>query len=147
MACEREAHEICDGILDLDAWPGFKGGLIVPGIRKAEFECRPPEIVGTVIRVENTDGSSHLERITRWEIGVAVEMTMEGFSAPLSRLATHFVECWDFQKEDEELRIRRSFALYPKGIMSRMPLWCISLFLRRAIRRHLEYVCGDEWNG
>ena len=60
-------EEIARQILDLDLWPGFEGYGPLPGIRAAEFEARTPEVVGTRIRVTNTDGSSHVEEIVEWE--------------------------------------------------------------------------------
>jgi hypothetical protein len=63
---------------------------------------------------------------------------MTGFSAPLSRLATEFVESWAFEREGTATRVTRSFELHPKSGFTRPALWLISLLLRRAIARHLR---------
>src|SRR5262249_49194140 len=60
-------EEIARQILDLDRWPEFQGYGVLPGIRAAQFEARKPEVVGTRIRVTDTDGSSHVEQIVEWE--------------------------------------------------------------------------------
>ena len=53
--------DIAGRILDLANWSEFKGYVVLPGIRAAESEVRTPGVVGSRIRVSNTDGSSHVE--------------------------------------------------------------------------------------
>ena len=69
FACEEKLavppERIAEQILDLGLWPGFRGYGPLPGIRAAEFEARTPEVVGTRIRVMDTDGSVHVEEIGR----------------------------------------------------------------------------------
>ena len=60
-------ERIAEQILDISRWSGFQGYGVLPGIKAAEFEVRTPEIVGSRIRVIDTDGSSHLEEIVEWE--------------------------------------------------------------------------------
>ena len=45
-------------------------------------------MVGTRIRVTNTDGSTHVEEIVEWEPARRIRLRIGGFSPPLSRLAT-----------------------------------------------------------
>ena len=73
----------------------------LPGIKAAEFEARTPEVVGTRIRVTNTDGSSHVEEIVEWEPDRRLRLRMGEFSPPLSRLATGFDETWEFERTGE----------------------------------------------
>ena len=94
-------EEVARQILDLDRWPGFEGYGPLPGIRAAEFEARTPEVVGTRIRVTNTDGSSHVEEIVTWEPDRRLRLRMGEFSPPLSRLATGFDETWEFERTGE----------------------------------------------
>jgi hypothetical protein len=110
----------------------------LPGIRAAEFEVRTANVVGSRIRVTNTDGSSHIEEIVEWQPNLRVGIEMKDFSPPLSRLATRFMETWDFVRLDGGTRATRSFELYAKSAPTRPVLWLISLLLRRAIARQLR---------
>lgn len=79
-----------DTLLNTDAWSKFTGYGILPGIKHARFEQKTSAIVGSRIKVENTDGSRHVEEILLWEEGKRVEMKMHEFSAPLKFMASHF---------------------------------------------------------
>ena len=133
------APEVIAGqILDLARWPEFAGYGPLPGIKSAEFEARTPEVVGTRIRVTNRDGSTHAEEVVEWWPDRQVRLRMSDFSAPLSRLATEFVETWEFERDGAETRVTRSFDLHAKSRATRPVLWLISLLLRRAVARHLR---------
>ena len=132
-------NDIAQPILDLTRWPDFQGYGPIPGIRTAEFEIQTPGIVGTRIRVTNTDGSSHMEEIVQWEPECRLRLRMHEFSAPLARLATEFMETWEFESVGSKTKIIRSFELHPRSIVAWPLLWVISLLLlRRAIARHLR---------
>lgn len=130
--------EIAGRILDLANWTDFTGYAVLPGIKAAEFEARTPGVVGSRIRVTNTDGSRHVEEIVEWQPENSLRLRMTEFSAPLSRLATEFVESWAFVRAGAATRVTRSFELHPKSAVARPALWLISLLLRRAIARHLR---------
>ncbi len=132
------AEGIAGQILELSRWPDFAGYGPLPSIRSAEFEARTPEVVGTRIRVTNRDGSSHVEEIVEWNPDCRVRLRMNDFSTPLSRLATEFVETWQFEWGGNETRVTRSFELHAKRRATRPVLWLISLLLRRAVARHLR---------
>ena len=130
--------DIAGRILDLANWTDFTGYVVLPGIKAAEYEVRTPGVVGSRIRVVNTDGSSHVEEIEEWQPDHSLRLRMKEFSPPLSRLATSFVESWVFHRLDGGTRVTRSFELHPKSGLTRPALWLISLLLRRAIARHLR---------
>lgn len=130
--------EIAGRILDLANWSDFTGYSVLPGIRAAEFEVRTSGVVGSRIRVTNTDGSRHVEEIVEWQPDCSLRLLMNEFSAPLSRLATKFVESWTFERAGTATRVTRSFELHPKSAAARPALWLISLLLRRAVARHLR---------
>jgi len=142
FSCEATLAEpperIAEQILDLSLWPGFVGYGPLPGIRAAEFEARTPEVVGTRIRVTGTDGSSHVEEVVEWEPGRRIRLRMGEFSPPLSRLATHFDETFEFERTGGQTRVVRRFELHPKGTATRPLLWLVSLLLKRAVARHLR---------
>ena len=140
LACPPE--QIAGLILDLSLWPEFQGYGVLPGIKAAEFERQTPEIVGTRIRVANTDGSTHVEEIVEWEPQRRLRLRMGDFSPPLSRLATHFDETWEFSPSESQTGVIRSFELHPKSSLTRPALWSISVLLKRAIARHLRQMKG-----
>jgi len=141
--CCRESlplrpEEIAAQILDVACWPDFTGFGVIPGIRAAELEVQRPGIVGSRFRVTNTDGSSHVEEIIEWQPDRRLRLRMQDFSAPLSRLATHFEETWEFQNVGDKTRVTRFFQMHAKSALTRPLLWAISLFLKRAIARNLR---------
>ena len=130
-------EEICAEFADLSRWPEFDGYGPLPGIKMAEYEERTADMVGSRIRVENRDGSTHVESIKVWDVGRQVVMELGEFSPPLSHLATHFVEEWSFQVQEQRTLVTRRFQLYPRSSLTRPPLWLIGRFFRRAIDQHL----------
>ncbi len=142
LTCEETLplvpEEIARQILDLSKWPDFHGYGPIPGIKTAEFEVRTSTIVGSRIRVTNLDGSTHVEEIVEWQPDRRIQLRMGEFSAPLSRLATGFVETWEFQQHDNETRVIRSFKLNAKSMLTKPILWLISFLLKRAIVSHLH---------
>ncbi len=130
--------EIAEQILNLANWPDFKGFAMLPGIESAVFEVKTPEIVGSRIRVTNTDGSSHVEEIVEWQANRRLRLHMMEFSRPLSRLATGFLETWDFERGNGGTNVVRSFELHARSVLTRPLLWVISIFLKQAIARHLS---------
>lgn len=141
FACQTllnlSAEGIAGQILDLDRWPEFPGYGPLPGIRRAEFEVRTPQIVGTRIRVTNRDGSTHVEEIVAWDLPRTVRLRMGGFSPPLSSLATGIDETWRFEERGPETCVVREFAIHPKSRLARPVLWLIARLLKRAVDRHL----------
>ena len=131
-------EDIAGQILDLTKWPDFHGYGPIPGIKSAEFEVRTPCVVGTRIRVNNLDGSSHVEEITEWQPDERIRLEMKEFSPPLSRLASGFEESWEFKRTENGTHVLRSFQLHAKSSLTRPLLWLISCLLRRAIVRHLR---------
>lgn len=131
-------EDIARQILDLTKWPDFHGYGPIPGIKVAEFEVQTPGIVGSRIRVTNLDGSSHVEEIIEWQPDHRIRLEMKEFSPPLSRLATRFEEMWEFKRTGNETHVTRSFHLFAKSFLARLPLRVISFFLKRAIDRHLR---------
>lgn len=132
--------EIAEQILDVAKWPEFRGYGPIPGIKSADFEMRTPNVVGSRIRVTNLDGSTHVEEIVEWQPDHRLQLQMGNFSKPLSRLATFFVETWDFERGGNETKVARSFELNSRSILTKPILWLISIFLKRAIARHLTEI-------
>ena len=73
-------EEIARQILDLARWPDFRGYGVLPGIDSAEFEAKTPDVVGSRIRVTNTDGSGHVEEVVSWEPDRRLVLRMGGLA-------------------------------------------------------------------
>jgi hypothetical protein len=131
-------EEIAQKILDVSRWPDFKGYAFIPGVKTAEFEVQTPQIVGSRIRVTNTDGSRHVEEIVEWQSDQRLTLMMKDFSPPLSRLATGFEETWEFNRLDHATKVTRSFKLHARSSLTRIALVGISWFLKKAISRHMR---------
>lgn len=138
----RSGERICADIADLSKWPLFTGYGPLPGIAAAEYELRTDHMVGSRIRVRNTDGSRHVEEIRDWTPGASVGMTLRDFTPPLSGLATHFTEEWRFAAAGGATRATRSFRMFPRSAAARPAVWLISLLFRRAIAHHLRLMAG-----
>ena len=142
FSCEQTLalapEDIARQILDVTKWPDFHGYGPLPGIKSAEFEVRTPKIVGSRIRVTNTDGSKHVEEIVEWQPDHQLQLHMKDFSPPLSRLATRIEETWEFERFGNETKVTRSFQMHAKYALARPFLWVISILLKKAIARHLR---------
>src|SRR5262249_7467667 len=109
---------IAGRILDVAHWTDFQGFAFIPGIRTADFEVRTPAVVGSRIRVTNTDGSRHVEEIAEWQPERRVRLDMKDFAPPLSRLAAGFEEVWEFERIGDATRVTRAFRLHPKSALA-----------------------------
>ena len=111
----QSPEEICTAFIDTNRWADFKGYSILPGIEKAHFENKTPELVGSRIKIRNTDGSSHVEEIIEWDVRHRIALRFQEFSSPLRHFATHFIEVWEFRQSTEGTDVSRSMAMYPKN--------------------------------
>ena len=133
----RPAGEIAAGIADLSRWPEFGGYGPLPGIAGAEYEAPGEEMVGARIRVHDKDGASHVETVEVWEPPERIVLRLHAFTLPLSRLASHFTEAWQFEERAGGTEVVRRLEMHPRSALARPALWAISLLMRRAIARHL----------
>jgi len=133
----QSSEEICAAFLDTNRWAEFKGFSILPGIQKAHFENKTPELVGSRIKVLNSDGSSHLEEIIEWDVSHRIALRFQDFSAPLQHFATHFIEVWEFRQSTEGTVVSRSMVMYPKGLFGWLILVPISKLMKKAFELNL----------
>ena len=130
--------EIASEIADTSRWGEFRGYGVLPGIESAEYEKRTSDMIGSRIRVRNTDGSEHVEEILKWVPNKELILKLQEFTPPLSYLATHFLEEWSFRTEaDTTTLVTRRFQLFPSGRATRPFVWLVSLLVRRAIAASL----------
>lgn len=128
--------KIIDEFLKIENWSGFAGWGPVPGIREASVIEQTESRVGTTFGVTNSDGSTHQERVIEYEPDQRLVMQIDGFSAPLDRLAERFIETWQFEWHDGVTDLQRSFELHAKGPFARVFLRLIGFGLKRAVQAH-----------
>lgn len=133
----QSAPAICAAIADVARWREFKGYGLLPGIADATYEQRTETMIGSRVRVRNSDGSGHVEEFYAWEPTKQVAMKFDRFTPPLCHLATHFTEEWLFETRTNATLVTRKFQLFPKHAVARPLLWLIALVFRQAIARHL----------
>jgi len=139
----QEPKYIFDSFIQIEKWNDFKGFGIVPGIKNAKFIIKSDPIQGSIIEVENTDGSSHKEEFLAFEKDKYLKIKMYDFSKPLSYFATFFIEEWALKKLEDGYKIERSMTLHSKGIFSNFVLKIISQSLKKAIHKHTEIVVQE----
>lgn len=133
---EKSSPEICAEILDTERWSEFEGYSILPGIKSAHFEVKTPEIVGSRIKVQNKDGSSHIEEIIEWDVTKRIALRFQEFNSPLQNLATHFIETWEFRKSPDGTEASRIMTMYPKGLLGWLMLIPISKLMKKAFEKN-----------
>jgi hypothetical protein len=132
---EKTPEEICEEILVLERWSEFEGYSILPGIKHAQFETKTPNLVGSRIRVKNTDGSSHIEEIIEWNPASKVAFRFQEFQSPLRHLASYFVESWTFNELDEGTQLSRAMSMVPRGVVGWLMLYPISRLMKKAFSK------------
>ncbi len=136
---QKSSQEICKEILDTERWSEFKGYSILPGIKSAQFEVKTPEVVGSRIKVQNNDGSSHIEEIIEWDVANRIQLKFQEFNSPLKHLTTHFIETWEFRKSPTSgIEASRTMSMYPKGIFGWLMLIPISKLMKKAFEENLR---------
>ena len=139
----QDPKYIFDSFLQVEKWNDFKGYGIIPGIKNAKFITKTDSIKGSLIQVENTDGSSHKEEFLEFEANRYLKIKMYDFSRPLSIFAEYFIEEWFLKKMEDGYKIERSMTLHSKGIFSYFILKLISNNLKNAIQIHTEFVVQE----
>jgi hypothetical protein len=140
----KSSQEICAEFLDTSRWSEFKGHAFLPGIKAAHFATKTPELVGSRIKVKNTDGSSHVEEIIEWDVLNRIALKFQEFDSPLRNLATHFIEMWEFHERADGTDVTRSMTMHPKGIIGWLMLIPISKLMKRAFEKHLSQMSASR---
>ncbi|MFN8410767.1 MAG: hypothetical protein U0Z26_00105 [Anaerolineales bacterium] len=135
---QKSSSEICEEVLDTERWSEFKGHSILPGVKSAHFEVKTPELVGSRIKVHNTDGSFHVEEIIEWDVTNRIALRFQEFNSPLQNLATHFVETWEFRKLPDGTEASRIMTMYPKGLLGWLMLIPISKLMKKAFEKNFR---------
>ena len=140
----KTSTEICSLFQETERWSEFKGYSILPGVKSAEFITRTPEMVGSRIQVQNTDGTSHIEEIIEWDVQRRVVLRMQGFGAPLKHIATHFIETWEFRPAPGGTDATRDMRFYPRGLLGWLALLPISRLMKKAFEANLAESQGKQ---
>lgn len=139
---QNTPQEVCRQFLDTARWSDFKGYSILPGIKSAVFETRTPTLVGSRIKVQNMDGSSHVEEIIEWDEVRRISLKFQEFDSPLKNLATHFIETWEFRASAAGTELTRSMTMYPKGLSGWLMLLPISRLMKKAFEKNQSQFGG-----
>jgi len=139
----KTSQEICSEFLDTERWSQFKGYFILPGIKNARFEVKTPALVGSRIRVQNTDGSTHVEEIIEWDDTRKIALKFQEFDSPLKHLATHFIEQWSFTPSEHGTEVVRAMTLAPRGLFGWMMLAPISRLMKKAFEKNLSQISSE----
>ncbi len=134
----KSSPEICTEILDTERWSEFKGYSILPGIKSAHFEMKTSGLVGSRIKVQNDDGSSHIEEIIEWNVAERIALRFQEFNSPLQILATHFIEIWEFRTAPDGTEASRIMIMYPKGLFGWLVLIPISKLMKKAFEKNFR---------
>lgn len=140
---QKSPRQICAEFLDTERWSDFKGYAILPGIQRASFEVQTPDLVGSRIKVENTDGTTHIEEIIVWDEEHQLVLKFQEFSPPLSNLASHFIEEWSYVKSARGTEVSRSMRMYPKGLLGWLMLLPISILMKKAFEENARQLEND----
>ncbi len=139
----QEPCYIFDSFMQIEKWSDFKGFGIIPGIKNANYIVKSESIIGSLIQVENSDGSSHKEEIIDYKKDSYLKIKMFDFSKPLSFFSPFFIEEWALRKMEYGFKFERSMTLYSKGFFSDLILKLISISLKSAIQKHTEFVVHE----
>ncbi len=135
---ELSPPALCEQIFDVSKWQSFAGYGPIPGIENARVENLNEDRIGTRFHVKNTDGSTHIETVIGFIPQKELVLRIDNFSSPLNLIGSHFVEQWQFEAEWDKTKVERSFELYPLNFFGSVILKIISMFLKKAVRNHLD---------
>lgn len=124
-------------LLSVESWGLWSGYGPMPGIVRAE-RLGGTWGVGTRVRVHNTDGSVHHERITCFEPPVRYAVTME-LPPKAQALMSAVDETLVLEPTATGTRLTRTFTTTPRAWWATPLVWAVTLgLLRPAARRHNE---------
>lgn len=128
--------EVFASICDLSRWPDFRGAGPIPGIAEATLPEGERFAVGGRVRVRNTDGSVHHERITAFEPGRRYCVAME-LVPPAAYVMETILEDVTLEPAPCGTQMTRRFELKPRLWLTWPLAWVMAhLFLKRAIDQH-----------
>lgn len=134
----RSPHvEVFDSVTAVHNLTTFVGFGPIPGI--AEAEHAGPITEGSELRILNTDGSRHVERVEVLDPPTRYRIRIGGFDSPFRFLIDHATEQLDFHARDGGTTVEREFRFTltsPLAAPLAAPL--LHLFFARALDRNYE---------
>ena len=119
---------------DLDAMTDFSGYGPIPGIKRAEWLTGNGTNVGSVRRIENTDGSSHREEVMAVEPRRLLVDRIHALDSPLRFLVSEATDRFELAEEGDGTRLVRRFRFELRTALA----WPITLVFRPLFRRALR---------
>lgn len=136
--------EIVNGMFDVSNWTSFKGSGLVPEIKEVDIVAPNESIIGTIFKVKNSDGSQHEETIIDYDPSHSLVMKLHKFSSPFNKFASHFLEKWTFNRQNNWTHFERAFELYPKNFIGSILLRFIAYFFKKAVEDHTEIIANEN---
>lgn len=134
-----------DYVTTLANWATFPGYGPMPGIVRAS--ATGPLGLGVRVRVENTDGTVHHERVTAFEPARRYAVRME-LVRPASWLMRHIDEEVCFEANGAGTRVTRRFETVPRSFLTAPLVALITRFLLRpAVEAHDRVVANALGTG
>jgi hypothetical protein len=128
---------------DLSNWKRFGGYGPLPGIVEARLPEGETLALGARVRVSNTDGSVHHERVTVFEPPRRYRVRME-LEKPASRVFAWIDEAIEVEPTSSGSRVRRRFTTRSRRWYVAPVAWLVThLLLRPAVKRHDRAVADD----
>lgn len=135
----RSPEEVFDFTNAAENLTSFSGYGPIPGIREARYRGGMPPQLGAIREVIKTDGTVHVEEITRFERPVRHISRITGLSPPFSWLVRSGEDDWMFHREGGITRVTRTFSfeltsplIYPVAVV------VLHLFVNRAVEIDLR---------
>lgn len=121
------------------AFQAFPGAWPIPGIRRVEHLSGDGTKPGDRMRMHNSDGTTHEERVTAFDPGRLIALGLGPFQSPmrfLVRDGTDTAEFFDGPTGDRT-HLRQRFTFEPASPLTAPVVWVLAhLFLARAVARH-----------
>ncbi|MEE9429493.1 MAG: hypothetical protein V3V16_00530 [Melioribacteraceae bacterium] len=139
-----QPEEFIDNIFDESSWLDYEGYGFLPGIKNVDISNYSKDRIGTKFHLTNTDGSKHVESVIEYIPGELLVLEFSEFKKPLKNLASHFIETFHFERVGDRTNLVRTFQIFPSNVIGTVLLSVISIFLKKAIRKHLDKIVVKE---
>jgi len=136
LAASPEA--VWDFFLSDAGYALFVGHGPVPGLARVEWLSGNEQIVGSIARAHNTDGSRHRERVVHSDRPRHYEIAIDDFSSPLRLLVREGRERVRFVAEGGATRIDRRFTFTLRSPLVLPIALVVRRFVRRAVQENHE---------
>lgn len=141
------AQRLFDFTNDAANFISFAGYGPIPGILHARYETPGPPRLGSIRRIQKTDGTEHVEEITVFERPSRHVSRITGFEAPFSWLVREGSDDWTFQGSGGLTVVERTFTFELTTVFVAPVAWVLMHFMKEAVRRDLTNIMAKVGGG